>query len=82
MPRRVVARVADETADKIAYWADRMGVSQSQLASICIQAGLGSVIRAISPEEAFTPEQLAKIIKAAEKEGIKFEGSSDEKKAE
>lgn len=79
MGKRIMARVADETAEKIAYWAKRMGISQSQLASICIQAGIGSIIRAISPEDAFTPQQLALIIKAAEEQGVNFKGVGDEK---
>lgn len=80
MSKRVTARVSDETAEKARTWADRLGISQSQFLSMAIQAGIGSIIRAVSPEEAMRPEQWAAIVRAAQDQGVIFQGGEDEKK--
>lgn len=74
MAKRVMARIPDEVAEKIVSWSSRLGITQSQLMGMAIQAGLDNIIRAISPAESITPELLAKIAKAIELEG----GNKDE----
>lgn len=60
---RFTIRITRELNEKLSIWSKRLGVNKSQLANMSIQAGLGQIIRAISPEDALTPEQWAAIIK-------------------
>lgn len=71
MAKRVTVRIPDEMAEKVAHWADRLGVTQSQLMGMSMQAGMDNIIRAVAPAESITPELLAKIAKAIELEGGK-----------
>lgn len=72
---KLYIKVSPEFYEKFVSWADRLGLTRSQFGNMCLQAGIGSLIRAISPEEAFTPEQLIKIIQAGEKQGVKVDFS-------
>jgi hypothetical protein len=47
---------------------------------MCLQAGLGSLVRAVAPEESFSPEQLIKIIQAAENQKVQLDFSDFEAK--
>lgn len=64
MAKRVMARVPDDVAEKIEKWSERLGVSQSQLMGMAIQAGLDSIIRAVSPADSLTSDQWATLFKA------------------
>lgn len=66
MAKRIQVRVSDPIYDRVFMWADRLGVSVSQLSGMAIQAGLDSIIRAVSPVDSVTPEQWAKIAQAME----------------
>ena len=72
LPRIFVA-VTPEFDERFTAWATRLGVSKSQFGNMCLQAGLSSVVRAVAPEEAFTPELLAQIILAGQKQGVQLE---------
>ena len=72
MTKRMMARVPDDVAEKIVRWSERLGVTQSQLMGMAIQAGIDSIIRAVDPSEAFTPQQIAAILKAAQDDGVQF----------
>jgi hypothetical protein len=65
--------VTREFDDRFTSWAKRLGLTKSQFGNMCIQAGMSAIIRAVSPEDAFTPDQLVAIIKAAEKQGLQLE---------
>lgn len=67
---KLYIRVTPELDKRFTDWAKRLGLTKSQFGNICIQAGFSAVIRAISPEEAFTPAQLVDILKAAEDRGM------------
>lgn len=72
---RIYTRVTPELYEKFENWAARLGLTKSQFANICIQAGMGALVRAISPEEAFSPKALLEIIKEAEKQGRQLDFS-------
>lgn len=42
--------------------AKTYGLTLNQLGNMAVQAGVKSIIRALSPEDAYSPEQLAAII--------------------
>jgi len=73
---KLYIRVTPEFYEKFREWAARLGLTLNQFGNICVQAGIGNVIRAVSPEDAFTPELIASIVRAAESQGI------DDKKLE
>ena len=70
---RLFITVTPDFDEKFSSWALRLGVSKSQFGNMCLQAGLSSVVRAVAPEEAFTPELLAQIIGAGQKLGVQLE---------
>lgn len=59
----VWAGVSKQTDLQLTRWATRLGMSKSMLINLCVQAGLGQVVRAVAPEEAFDPKQWAAIFK-------------------
>lgn len=61
MAKRINVRVSDDVALLVAKWAKELGVTQSQLGGMAIQAGLGAILRAVKPEEAIPAETWAKI---------------------
>jgi hypothetical protein len=65
---RIFSRVTPEFYDKFCGWAAKLGFTKSQFGSLCIQAGMNAIIRAISPEESVTPETMAKIVEALQKQ--------------
>jgi hypothetical protein len=67
---RFTVSLTPEFNDEFGGWAARLGVSKAQFAGMCMQAGLGSVIRAVAPQEAFTPKQMVKIMQEASRQGI------------
>jgi len=77
---RIFVTVTPEFEKRFIDWATRLGVTKSQFGNMCLQAGLSSVVRAVAPEEAFTPELLAQIIGAGQKQGIQLELSDFVKK--
>lgn len=62
-----------EIFDRFSEMANRLGLSRSQFGSMCIQAGMSAVIRAVYPEEAFTSDQIVSIIQAAQKKGVQLD---------
>jgi len=61
---RVAGRVPIEVNDKLDIWYRKLGITKSALITLCIHAGLNSVIRAVSPEESISTEKLAELMKA------------------
>lgn len=78
MAKRITARVPDDVGEKLAIWSERFGVTQSQLAGMAIQAGMGSILRAVAPEEAISPDVLAQVIASMKKQDLDIEGLKDE----
>jgi predicted DNA-binding protein len=68
-------RATPEFNEKLNFWAKKIGISKGALVQMCISAGLGNIIRAISPEDAVTPEFMAKIVQEYQKN----EASASEK---
>lgn len=64
MAKRVAARIPDQTAEQVVAWSKRLGLTQSQLMGMAIQAGLAHIIGAISPLDIYTEDQLQKLAKA------------------
>ena len=54
-------------------WAEKFDLSKTVLINLSIRAGLDAIIRAISPQDALSPEQWADIIAAAMEKGVDFE---------
>lgn len=75
MTKRVTARIPDETDQEVIKWAKRLGLAKAQLLGMAVQAGLGQIVRAVSPVDAFTPSQWATIVKAMTEQGISFDGA-------
>jgi hypothetical protein len=72
--------VTTEFDEKFTAWSVRLGITKSQFGNMCLQAGLGSLVRAVAPEESFSPEQLIKIIQAAENQKVQLDFSDFEAK--
>jgi hypothetical protein len=70
---RISIAITPDFDDKFKNWAKRLGVSKSQFGNMCMQAGLNSLIRAVSPEEAFSPETIVKVIEAARKQNVQLD---------
>lgn len=70
MAKRVQARLPDDVYEKLFTWAERLGVNASQLSGMAIQAGLDSIIRAVSPMDSLKPDQWAAIVAAMQAQGI------------
>jgi hypothetical protein len=67
---KIFVRVTEETYNRFSEWAARVGLTKSQFGNLCIQAGLSAVVQAVSPADAFSPDQLVAIIEAAKKKGL------------
>lgn len=66
MAQRVNVRLPDDVFEKASVWSVKLGVSKSQLLGMAVQAGLDSIIRAISPVDSISPEQWAELVRAYE----------------
>lgn len=67
MAKRFTVRVSDELGVTVQKYAHEFGVTQSQFGGMCIQAGLGAILRAVKPEESIPTETWAKIVREVEK---------------
>jgi len=67
---KVAGRIPVDVNEKLDKWYKKLGITKSVLISMCIQAGINNVIRAISPEESISPETFMKL---AEMYDLKFE---------
>lgn len=67
MAKRVNVRITEEVDEKVKVWSNKLGISQSQLMGMAIQAGLDTIIRAVAPAETFSAGQWAEIVAAYEK---------------
>jgi hypothetical protein len=56
---RIWSAVSPELNSTLDDWAFRLGMTKSSLINMAIQAGLASVIRAVAPEQVFTPKEWA-----------------------
>jgi len=77
MAKRITVRIPDDVCEKVYLWSGRCGVTVSQLGGMAVQAGIDSIIRAISPVESLTPDQWAAIIRAMESQGVRTAGAVD-----
>lgn len=66
MAKRFNVRVSDELDASITKYSLEFAVTKSQFAGMCIQAGLGAILRAVKPEESIDTDTWAKIILAVE----------------
>jgi hypothetical protein len=73
--KRILVTVHRDFDEKFTAWAARLGVSKSQFGSMCLQAGMNSLVRAVAPEEGFSPEVMVKILQEAQKQGMLFDTS-------
>jgi len=67
MAKRLSVRVSDEVGGLIEKYSTEFGVTQSQFSGMCIQAGLGSILRAVKPEEAIPVEKWAQIVQEVDR---------------
>ena len=63
-PRRVaiLVRLSPETYSEFEKWRKKLGQDKSGFAGLCIQAGIKSVVRGVSPEDAMDPKTMANVI--------------------
>lgn len=73
---KLYVRVTKDQYERFTRWAKRLGLTYSQFGNMCIQAGMGALIRAVAPEEAFSPAQLLSIIREAQKQGVQMDFSN------
>lgn len=64
---RIWGSVPWEEGERLEYWAKKLGIPKTALVAMCVHAGLNYVIRSIEPDQAFTPEQWAKIVREVTK---------------
>lgn len=69
---RIFVTVTPEFEEKFTSWAARLGVSKSQFGNMCLQAGLNSLVRAVAPEEAYSPAVIVRILEEAKKQGFQL----------
>lgn len=62
--KRIYARLPEDFYKDFERYAVRFGLSVSQFAGMCIQAGYMSVVRSVAPEEVMTDSQLKRIVEA------------------
>lgn len=74
---RLNIRVSKEFSDTLDMWSDRLGVTKSQFSSMCLQAGIKSVVRAFEPESALTPEVVKMVMEALRDEPVSKVGSTN-----
>ena len=67
---RISVYVPPEIKKQVVEYAERFGLSQTGMASMCISAGLNKIILAIEPQELLTPELMKKMAEL-EKEMVK-----------
>jgi len=58
----VMVRLNDETYKDFEKWRRKLGQSKSGFATLCIAAGIHSVVRGVEPESALEPKLMADII--------------------
>ena len=75
MAKRLNVRVSDELGLLIEKWSKELGVTQSQLGGMAIQAGIGALLRAVKPVESVPAEIMAKIVHEVQK----LEGNLEDK---
>lgn len=64
MTRRMTVTLPDATGKQVDLWAERLGLTKSQFLGMAVQSGIGHIIKAVSPLDAYTPEQLKRIADA------------------
>ncbi len=65
MPRTqsaIYVRTTPEFLAEFEVWAARLGLSKSQLGSLCLRAGLNHIVQAVSPLDALRPGQLRQLL--------------------
>lgn len=60
--KRVQIRVPEEQWTKLKFWSNKFGITMSQLGGMAVQGGLDAIIRAISPMDSLTSQQLADLV--------------------
>jgi hypothetical protein len=67
---RLNVRLGSEDDALIRKFAPQFGLTLSQLGGLAIHAGLKAILRAVSPEDAISPEKYAEMIKAVQDLGL------------
>lgn len=74
-PKRKIERlwvgVSPQFNAELDHWSMTLGTTKSMLINVCAQAGLKAIIRAIAPEQVFSPDEMASLAVAMEKKGYK-----------
>lgn len=81
---RITSRIPVDVDEKMKLWCERLGVTKAQFSGMCIQAGIDSVIRGISPIDSLTDDQLKRVLRLGADASVKFleiEGENETKKA-
>jgi len=58
----ILVRLSPETSRDFEKWRKKLNQDKSGFASLCIQAGLKSVVRGVSPESVWDEKVLANVI--------------------
>ena len=67
--KRLYIVITEEFDVKLTEWSKRLAVSKTQLAAMAAQAGLDNIVRSVSPQETFSPQQWAAIFAEMVKTG-------------
>jgi hypothetical protein len=67
---RITGRVPLELNDQIEKMSLQLGMGKTAFISLCIRAGINSVIRSINPEKMLSTEDWEKILKVGKDLGL------------
>jgi hypothetical protein len=73
MSKKIGATVSEEFYNRFTAYAKRLGLNYSQFGGLCLQAGMGAMVRAIFPEETLTEKNFVDILKAGKDLGLEID---------
>lgn len=65
---KITVRLPEDVSRKLRQACDRYGLTISQLGGMALQSGLDTILRAVSPMESLSVDQLRKLLQAVDLE--------------
>lgn len=79
MKKRINLELPQDLGDKLDIWSVKWDMPKTSLINLSIRAGLDAIIRTMSPQDAYTPEQMADIVQALKLRGIDISETDKDK---
>lgn len=67
MAKRLNVRISSDVYDEVKVWAERLGLTMSQLGGMCVYSGIRYISRAVDPLEAIDDRGLERLLSAFER---------------